>query len=95
MGMVYSSSGHLAAREVEQFVLDKNDGIVLADRAREQALGVVRCGRRDHDQTRHLCEPRFETLRVLCAVPASAALLGANHNRNRDCSARHVAQFAA
>ena len=43
---------HVEMLAVEQLVLEEHDRVVGADRGLEQALGVGRAVRRDHDQAR-------------------------------------------
>ena len=57
------------ALAVEQLVLQKNDGIGIADRDPEQPLRVGRRIGRDHLETRHMAVPTRITLGMLSRDP--------------------------
>ena len=85
--------GHLALGVVEHLVLDEEHGVRLADGGLEQPARVARGGGHDHDQARHVAEPRLEALGMLGRVALARAALRADHQRHLDLAAEHVAHL--
>jgi hypothetical protein len=82
---------HLFLEAVERAVLEDDHGIVVVDRARQQAAHVGRRRGEDDLQPRHVDEPRLELLRVLGARAPAGAALRADRQRHLQLPARHVA----
>ena len=85
--------GHDALHLVEQLVLEDHHRIGIGDRRQQHALRVVRRGRLDHLQARHMAKPRLEALAVL-RRRAGAGSGGKPHDhRHRDLAAEHEAHL--
>ena len=57
-GMVYSSAGTGPFQLVHHFVFEKDHGIVVANSALEQSLGIVWRGRYGNFQSGNMAQPR-------------------------------------
>ena len=89
-GDVVAVLGHLAPLAVEVLVLDEDDGVVVADRRLEQALGVGGGARHGDEQARHLEVHGLEAVRVRRAELMARSLGHAHHERHPDLAAEHV-----
>ena len=80
---------HRPFGHVEQLVLDEDHRVVVADGARQQALGVVRRRRHGHLEAGDVVEQGLQALRVLGgdAVPHTA--LGAQDQGHRALASGH------
>ena len=85
--------GHFALGVVEHLALEEAHRVVVANRALEQALRVVRRARRDDLEARDVREPRLERLRVLRRELQRGAVRAAEHDRDVVLAARHVEQL--
>ena len=75
-------------------MLEKEHGVVIADGALEQALGIVGRGGRQDFQTGDVREEGFEALRVLRAAPGRAD--GRAHDqRDLDRPSRHISHLGS
>ena len=93
VGHLVACVRHNALHVVQHAVLDHDDGIVVADRRDQAALGVVRRGRRHDAQARHVHEVGMEGLAVLGALPPAAADDGSDNQRNVMRAGEHVAHL--
>ena len=82
--------GHLALGVVEHLALEHADRVVVADRALEQPLRVVRRAGRDDLEAGDVREPALPRLRVLRGELQRGAVRAAEHDRHLVLAARHV-----
>ena len=74
--------GNLPFRPIEPAMLDEDHWVVVANSCLQQSFGVGGIGRHDDFQTGDMCEPGFETLRVVRTHGAADAALDAHGQRN-------------
>ena len=84
---------HLPLAVVEQFVLQEDDRVVVADGALQEPLGVGRGGRVGHVHAGAVHEVGFQRLGVLGRQLAAAAARHADHHGKVDLAAEHVADL--
>src|SRR6185437_16349405 len=70
----------LLQRAVQILVLEEHDRVIVANGGFEHSLGVVRRGRRNHDEPRAMRKPGGEALRVIKAAADAASV--ANSKRD-------------
>ena len=92
-GVLHALVGHLTLDAVEQFVLDHQHRIVVADGGLEQPLGVVRRGGHDDLEAGDMGVHRLKHLRVLRAALCAAATRHANDHRHPRLAAEHVVEL--
>ncbi len=83
--------GHLATDPVQRLVLDEDDGVLVADRGLQQALGVGGRGGNGDEQAGDVQEHRLQAVRMGWAELMACALGHADHQRHRHLAAEHVA----
>ena len=71
-------------------MLDEHHRVIVAHGGGETALGIVRGGRSDHLEARHVHEERVQALRVLRALAPALADDRAHHERTAFLAAEHV-----
>ena len=76
---------------IHLLVLEEEHRVLVADRRAEQAAGVVRRGRHDHLEPRHVGEERLDRLRVIERAVDAAAVRGADRHRHAVAVVRAVA----
>ena len=81
---------HVTLRVVQHLAFEEAHGVVVADRAFEQALGVVRRAWRDNLQARNMGQPRFERLRVLRGQLQRGAVRSTKDDRHVVLPATHI-----
>src|SRR4051812_8932935 len=72
-------------------MLEKEHGVVVPHRAFEQPFTVVRRGRDDDFEPRHMVEERFHALRMVEPAVHSGAKRGADHDRTAEHSVGSIA----
>ena len=88
--MKSGSSGTSPLLSVHSLLLDENHRIVVANRRLQKSFRVGR-RRRHHDfQSRKVCVPRFDRLRVLRRNLKRRAARTTKNDRNIELTARHV-----
>src|SRR5713226_8995521 len=80
----------MALQRVVELVLDEDDGVVVPDRALQQALRVVRRRGDRHLQPRDVADPRLQALAVLRGGAARRSERRAHDERHLQLAARHV-----
>ena len=75
-------------------MLQKDHGVVVADGADEQALGVGRGGGNADLDAGNVHEPRFQALRMLGRRAHARALGHAQHHGHLGLAAEHVVHFS-
>ena len=91
--MIGGRPGTLGA--VELPVLDEHDGVRVADRGAQQAVGVRRGRRHDHGKPRDVGQERLQALGVLAARGPAAAELRPDRQRHARLPAGHEAQLGS
>ena len=87
--------GHLAVLEREQVVVQVDDGVVVADGGRHQALGVGGGGGHDDLQAGHAHEHRADGAGVLAGPAGREAVAGLEHDRHLGLAAGHGVEARA
>ncbi len=82
--------GHLAAHAVERLVLDEDHGVLVADGALQQALGVGGGGGHGDEQAGDVQEQRLEAVRVGGPELVPGALGHAHDERHAGLAGEHV-----
>src|SRR5580658_3820623 len=90
----YFSWGYWRTVTEQHFVFEEDRWCTTPYCTFEKSGGVGRSCRCEHVQTWHMCEERFETLRVMGPHAKSCAREGADHHRQRRAlTAEHPSQF--
>ena len=84
---------HLHLLRVEELVLQKYHGVIIADSGHEQALGVSRRRGAHQLQAGNMGKQRFHVLGMLRRAAASGAHGRADHHGDLDLSAGHIVQL--
>src|SRR5262249_55397709 len=84
---------HLTLYAVEQFMLDKEHWVVVANRGLQHTLGVRGSCRHDDLEAGDMGIHRLEHLRVLCATLCAAPSWHANDDGHDRLAAKHIAKL--
>ena len=81
---------NLVFEPIKLFILDKTDRVIAPNRALEQTLRVIREGRGDHRQRRHVGVPVFRSVRVGRPDLQSGTRRTTENDRDRVLTAAHI-----
>ena len=94
-GIVYSSCWHRPFQLVHHFVFEEDHGIVVADSAFEQTLGIVGRGGNDDFQSGNMAQPGVQALAVLRGGAARGAEGCPQDHRHFEFAAGHVVDLGS
>ena len=86
---------HIAARPIENGMLNEDDRVRVGHGGSEKTQGIVRGRRSDDPESRHSCVPRFEALGVRRTELATSPGNRSDHQWDRHLASGHVADLGS